>query len=51
MAKQLQLQIPSPCHENWENMSQVEKGRFCASCEKKVIDFSYMSDREIALFF
>src|SRR5213594_668601 len=51
MAKKLQLQITSPCHENWNNMAQVEKGRFCASCKKKVIDFSYMSDREMALFF
>src|SRR4030095_34967 len=51
MARKLQLQVPTPCHENWEKMTQTEKGRFCASCQKQVIDFSNKSDREIARFF
>lgn len=51
MAKNIQLHIPEPCHENWDQMSPVDKGRFCGSCQKQVVDFSVMSDRQIAEFF
>ncbi len=51
MSKKIQLSIPIPCHENWDNMSPVQKGKFCGSCQKQVIDFSNMSDREVAQFF
>src|SRR5512138_1321991 len=51
MSKKFQLQIPTPCHEDWDHMSPAEKGRFCSSCQKQVVDFSNMSDREIAMFF
>ncbi|HSU27737.1 MAG TPA: hypothetical protein VLJ68_05105, partial [Chitinophagaceae bacterium] len=51
MGKQIKLSIPVPCHENWENMSPVEKGKFCGSCQKQVVDFSNMSDRQVAEFF
>jgi len=51
MSKKLQLQIPNPCHENWAEMTSIERGRFCNSCQKKVVDFTNMSDREIAIFF
>lgn len=42
--------IPEPCHEGWSNMKPVEKGRYCSSCEKVVIDFSGMSDFQIMSF-
>ena len=51
MSKQLKISIPTPCHEKWENMTPVEKGKFCGSCQKQVVDFSKMSDREVAMFF
>jgi hypothetical protein len=47
MAKTLQLTIPNACHENWHTMAEVEKGRYCLSCRKNVIDFTNMSDHEI----
>ncbi len=51
MSKKLQLTIAEPCHENWDGMTPVEKGKFCGSCQKQVVDFSDMSDRQVAEFF
>lgn len=41
------IQIPEPCHEDWNNMQPDAKGRFCNSCSKSVVDFSNMSDTQI----
>ncbi len=41
------IQIPKPCNEGWDKMTQNEKGRFCERCEKTVVDFSNKSDSEI----
>jgi hypothetical protein len=42
-----QISIPVPCHENWNTMTEAEKGRFCAVCQKTVIDFSEMNETQI----
>lgn len=47
----MKLSIPEPCHENWYTMTPTEKGRFCSSCEKEVMDFSEMSKSEIKEYF
>lgn len=51
MPKSLRLNIPEPCHENWQQMTPQEQGRFCGSCQKTVVDFSMMSDQEVLNYF
>ncbi len=46
-SKSYQLRIPTPCHERWADMMPTERGRFCASCQKEVIDFTGWSDARI----
>lgn len=45
--KKLQLTIPEPCHEDWNQMTPVQKGRFCSLCEKNVFDFTRSTDLQI----
>jgi hypothetical protein len=51
MLKSLQINIPEPCHENWHNMTPQDQGRFCGSCQKVVVDFSLMTDKEVLNYF
>ncbi|WP_264552414.1 energy transducer TonB [Flavobacterium sp. N2038] len=51
MYKKYKLSIPEPCTENWEKMIPNQKGRFCLSCSKTVIDFTEMLPEEIQHFF
>jgi hypothetical protein len=51
MSKKIQLTIADPCHENWDAMTQVQQGKFCGSCQKQVVDFTNMNDRQVAEFF
>lgn len=44
------ISIPKPCHEDWSKMTPSEKGRFCQSCSKSVIDFTQMSQQSIETY-
>ncbi len=43
----IKINIAEPCHENWQNMTGTEQGRFCGACKKEVIDFTMLSDNEV----
>jgi hypothetical protein len=49
--KSIELSIPKPCHEKWDQMDHTEKGAFCKVCTKEVMDFTHKSDREIMEYF
>ncbi len=51
MKNQFRLEIKKPCGENFRNFSPTQKGGFCNSCEKEVIDFTGMSSKEIINYF
>lgn len=44
------LDIPTPCSESPESMQTRPDGWFCPSCSKTVVDFSAMTDREVAAY-
>ena len=41
------LHVPNPCSQEWNKMTPQEKGRFCGSCNKTVVDFTKMKNEEI----
>jgi hypothetical protein len=41
------INIPQPCHENWNQMTPVEQGRHCTQCSKTVTDFTVMTNSQI----
>lgn len=47
----LQIDIPTPCHEDWDKMTPCAQGRHCAQCQKVVIDFSTWSDAALHRYF
>ncbi|MBX2906937.1 MAG: hypothetical protein KF744_12915 [Taibaiella sp.] len=49
--KDLNLSIPSPCNQPWEEMTASgNDGRYCSHCQKTVIDFTTWSDASLHKF-
>jgi len=48
--KSVVLNIPKPCHVRWSKMTIGDKGRFCLQCQKPVVNFTQMNDKEIVEF-
>jgi hypothetical protein len=51
MRSSVQLDIPIPCYESWEQMTPAGQGRFCGSCRQIVVDFTNFSDQELVRYF
>lgn len=43
----MKISIAQPCNASWQEMTPVERGRFCQQCAKEVIDFTGMTDAEV----
>jgi hypothetical protein len=41
-----EVQVASPCHAEWNDMTGDERVRFCGSCDKNVYNLSGMTRRE-----
>lgn len=47
----IKIVIPNPCLQSWDEMTPEGQGRFCAHCNKTVIDFTMWSDAALYNFF
>ena len=50
MITPIRIQINTPCAQPWDQMDPVSGGRFCEACERKVIDFTSMTDQQIKTY-
>ena len=50
MERKYKITIPEPCQEDWNKMTPNDTGRFCGSCSKNVVDFTYMIPEEIQIY-
>lgn len=44
------IEIPEPCHADWDAMRPEDRGRYCFECRKKVHDLSSMTEDEAEQF-
>lgn len=41
------IHIPEPCHEDWNKMTEVERGRHCEKCAKTVHDVTHLNNEQV----
>ena len=41
------LDVASPCHESWDDMSGDERRRFCDRCDQHVYDLDDITDESV----
>lgn len=46
-ATKFEFNIAKPCTNDWNEMTPNEQGRFCDSCQERVVDLTSMTDRQI----
>ena len=51
MSSIFKLTVSKACLQEWSSMQPKPNGRYCTACETTVIDFSKMSNEEVANFF
>lgn len=51
MHSTIKLTIPEPCSQDWNNMSATGNGKFCASCNKCVGDYTHFTDQQLIAYF
>lgn len=51
MEQKFNLTISKPCSEKFNQFNKTEKGGFCNSCQKEVIDFRTVSDEQLIKYF
>lgn len=44
------IEIPEPCHADWQSMRPEDRGRYCFECKTKVHDLSAMTKAEARRF-
>lgn len=47
----MNIEIKSPCQEDWNQMTTESGGKYCNSCAKTVVDFTNFTDAELQQYF
>jgi len=47
MKTSFRISVKKPCSQNFNNFNKTKDGGFCSSCEKEVIDFTQMTQKDL----